>query len=94
MHIHVSCRKNYIRTPGVPPTSAEVSYRKTSTLSGGFNFGKDYFYCGCVITEREKKTKKSCNASCKNREVDKAVQQTIFDRKYDEWSKLKYTMLV
>ena len=58
MHVHVSCRKNYIRTPGVPSSSAEVSYRKPRTSSGGFIFRKDCFYCGCVITERGKKTKK------------------------------------
>ena len=52
-------------------------------LTGGFNFRKDCFYCGYVITGREKKTKKPCYVSCKNREVDKAVHQAIFDRKYD-----------
>ena len=86
MHVHVSCRKNYIRTPGVPSSSAEVSYRKPRTSSGGFIFRKDCFYCSCVITEREKKTKKSCNISCKNQEVDKAVHEDIFDIKDDEWS--------
>ena len=70
IHVHVSCRRNYIRTPGVPSSSAKVSYRKTRTSSG----------------EREKKTKKSCNVSCKIQEVDKAVHQAIFDRKNDKWS--------
>ena len=51
----------------------------------GFNFRKDCFYCGYAIREREKKTKKSYNVSCKNREVDKAVHQAIFDRKDNEW---------
>ena len=86
MHVQVSGRNNYTRTPGVPSSSAEVFDRKTRTSSGGFNFRKDCFYCGCIITERENKTKKSCNVSCKNREVDKAVHQTIFDRKDDECS--------
>ena len=54
MHVHVSCRKNYIRTPGVTSSSAEISYRKTRTSSGGFNFRKNCFYCGCVITEKRK----------------------------------------
>lgn len=35
------------------------------------NFGMDYFFWFYVIIEREKKIKKSCNTSCKNREVDK-----------------------
>ena len=86
MCAHVSCKKNHIRTPGVPSSSAEVSYRKSRTSSGGFNFRKDCFYCGCVIKEREKKTKKSVNVSCKNQDVDKAVRQVIFDRKDVEWS--------
>ena len=70
MHFHISCRKNYTRTLGVPSSSAEVFDRETRTSSGGFNFRKDCFYCGYLITEREKKTKKSCNVSCKNREID------------------------
>ena len=41
---------------------------------------------GYIITVREKETKKSCNVSCKNREVDKAVHQAIFHRKDDKWS--------
>ena len=41
-------------------------------------------YGVCVVTERERKTKKSCKVTCKNREVDKAVYQAIFDRKGDE----------
>ena len=53
MHVHVSCRKNYIRTPGVTSSSAEDSYRKTRTSFGGFNFRMDCFYCGCFITERK-----------------------------------------
>ena len=67
MHVHVSCRRNHIRTPLVLSSSAGVCYRKTRSSFGGFNFRKDCFYCGCVITAREKKTKKSCNVSCKNR---------------------------
>ena len=55
------------RIPAVPSSSEKVSYKKTRTSSGGFNFRKDSFYCGCVITDREKKTKKSCNVSRKNR---------------------------
>ena len=47
----------------VPSSGEEVSYKKTRTSSGGFNFRKESFYCGCVITDREKKTKKSCNVS-------------------------------
>ena len=39
-----------------------------------------------VSLQREKKTKKSRNVSCKNQEVDKAVHQAIFDKKDDEWS--------
>ena len=70
IHFHISCRKNYTRTLGVPSSSAEVFDRETRTSSGGFNFRKDCFYCGYLITEREKKTKKSCNVSCKNREID------------------------
>ena len=70
MHAH------HIRTPGVTSSSTEVSYKRPRTSSGGFNFGKDCFYYGCVITEREKKTKKSGNVFCENREVDKAVQQS------------------
>ena len=73
MHVHVSCRKNHIRTPGGPSSSAEDYYMKTRTLSGAFNIRKDCFYCGCVITERKRKTKKSCNVSHKKREVNKAV---------------------
>ena len=69
-----------------PSSSAEDYYMKTWTLSGAFNIRKDCFYCGCVITEREWKTKKSCNVSHKKREVNKAVHQAIFDKKDDEWS--------
>ena len=86
MHVLVTCRKNYIRTAGGPSSSAEDYYMKTRTLSGAFNIRKDCFYCGCVITEREWKTKKSCNVSHKKREVNKAVHQAIFDQKDDEWS--------
>ena len=86
MHFHVTCSKNYIRTPGGPSSSAEDYYRKTRTLSGAFNIRKDCFYCGCVITEREWKTKKSCNISHKKREVNKAVHEGIFGKKDDEWS--------
>ena len=73
-------------TEGAASSSAEVFNRKTTTSSGGFNFRKAYFYCGYLITEREKKTKKSCNVSCKKPEVDKAVRQAIYDRKDDEWA--------
>ena len=38
-----------------------------------------------VSLQREKKTKKSCNASCKNQKVDKAVHQAIYDREDGEW---------
>ena len=38
MHVHACCRKNYISTPGVTSSSAEVSYKKTRTSSGWFNF--------------------------------------------------------
>ena len=58
---------------------------KTRTSSGEVKFSNDCVSCGCPITEREKKTKKSCNVSCKNREVDKAVHQPIIDRIDDEW---------
>ena len=71
---NASCKKNHIRTPRVPSSRAEVSYRKPRTSSGGFN-RKGCFYCGCAITEREKKTKKSCNVSYKNQEVDKAANK-------------------
>ena len=36
---------------------------------------------GYIITVREKETKKSCNVSCKNREVDKAVHQLFLTEK-------------
>ena len=39
-----------------------------------------------VSLQRENKTKKSYNVSCKNREVDKAIHQAIIHRKDDEWS--------
>ena len=39
-----------------------------------------------VSLQREKKTKKSRNVSCKYQEVDKAVHPAIFDKKDDEWS--------
>ena len=64
----------------------QVSYRKKNTSPGGFNFGKDFLYCVCLVTGREKKTKKSCEVSCNNWEVDKAVDQAIVDRKADGWS--------
>ena len=85
MHVHISFRRNYTRTPRVPSSSTEASYRETRTSSGVFNFRKLCFFCGCLITEREKKTKKSCNVSSNKREVDKAVHQTVFDRNVDEW---------
>ena len=86
MQVHVRFRRNYTRTPAVPSRSTEVFDRKTRTSSGGFNFKKDCFYCGYVITDWEKKTKKSCDISCKKQEVIKAVHQAIFDKKNDEWS--------
>ena len=86
MYVYVSCRKNYTRTPGVHSSSTEVFDRKTKTSSEGLNFRKDCFYCGCVIKLRQNKTKKSCNVSCKNREVVKAVHKAIFDRKNDKLS--------
>ena len=52
----------------------------------GFNFHKDCFFCGCTITEREKQSKKMCYVSCKNREVDKAIEISISDRNKDEWA--------
>ena len=76
MHVHISCKKNYIRTPELPSSGAKVSYRKARTSSGGFNFRKDRFYCGCVITEREKKTKKSLMSLVR-------TERLIKD---DEWS--------
>ena len=82
MHVYISCRQNYIRTPEIPSSS----YRKLRTSSERFNFRKDCFYSSCVITKRKKKIKKSCNVSHKNQEVDKAVHQATFDRKYDKWS--------
>ena len=33
----------------------QVSYRKKNTSPGGFNFGKDFLYCVCLVTEREKR---------------------------------------
>ena len=79
-------QKNYTRTPGVTSGTAVVFDRKTRTSFGGFSFRKDCLYCGCFITVREKKTKKSFNVPCKNQEDDKAIHQAIFDRKDDEWS--------
>ena len=38
-----------------------------------------------VSLQRQKKTKKSCNVSCKNQKVDKAVHQAIYDREDGEW---------
>ena len=67
MHVYFRGRKNYTWTSGVPSSNAEVFDRKKRTLSRGFNFRKDCFYCGCVVIERKRKTKKSCNVSCKNR---------------------------
>ena len=43
MYVHVSCRTNYIRTPGVPSSSAEVSYRKTRTSSEGLTSERTVF---------------------------------------------------
>ena len=55
MNVHVSCKRNYIRKPGVTSSGAEVSYRKPSTSSVEFDFRKDSFYCNCIITDREKR---------------------------------------
>ena len=85
MIVYVSCRKNYIRTPGVPSSSQEVFTGKEGLHLEGLTPERT-FYSGCVITEREKKIKKSCNVSCEKREVDKVVHQGIFYRKDDEWS--------
>ena len=86
MHVNVSCKKNYTKKPEAPWSSTDVPDKKTRTSSGGFNFRKDCFYCGYAIMKRNKKTCKSCNVSCKNREVDKAVHQAIIDRGGDEWT--------
>ena len=53
MHVHVSYRKNYIRTPGVHSSRVAVFYRKTRASSGAFNFRKDCFCRCCVIKKRE-----------------------------------------
>ena len=50
MHVQISCRKNYIRTSGVLSSSAEVSYRKTRTSSGGLTVSTV-----AVFTYRERK---------------------------------------
>ena len=52
MHVHVSCGKNYIRTPGVTSSRLEVSYRKTKTSSGGFKKGLSLLWL-CHYRERK-----------------------------------------
>ena len=54
MRVHVSYRKNYIRTPGVHSSRVAVFYRKARASSGAFNFRKDCFCRCCVIKKRER----------------------------------------
>ena len=44
MHVHACCRKNYISTPGVTSSSAEVSYKKTRTSPDGSTSPWLYYY--------------------------------------------------
>ena len=74
MHVHVCYRKNYIRTPGVSPSSAEVFYRKARLHLDGLTSERTIFTV-VVLLQGEIKNEETCNASCKNREVDKAVHQ-------------------
>ena len=84
--VHIECWKNYIKRAGTEKNVTEIAKRKTRNSSVVFNFKKDCFYCGNCITEREKQTHKVCNVSCRHREVDKAIEKTIYDRNNDEWA--------
>ena len=88
VHVHKECRRIYTkkRKSDTANSDTGIPNVNTRTSSGGFNFKTHCFYCGCMVTEREKNYKKCCLVSCKNREVDKAVEQTIRDRGNDEWS--------
>ena len=46
--VHVSCRRNYTRTPGVTSSNSEVSYRKRSTSCGALHLRKDF---DCVMEQ-------------------------------------------
>ena len=96
MDVHVSCRRNYKRPPGVTSSSAEVSYRKTSTLSGAFDLRKDCFYCGCVITDRQKRKLRNHVMSPVRTEwlIKQSVKLSLTEKMISGPLKLKDAMLV
>ena len=96
MDVHVSCRRNYKRRPGVTSSSAKVSYRKTSTLSGAFDLRKDCFYCGCVITDRQKRKLRNHVMSPVRTEwlIKQSVKLSLTEKMMSGPLKLKDTMLV
>ena len=96
MDVHVSCRRNYKRRPGVTSSSAKVSYRKTSTLSGAFDLRKDCFYCGCVITDRQKRKLRNHVMSPVRTEwlIKQSVKLSLTEKMMSGPLKLKDAMLV
>ena len=96
MDVHVSCRRNYKRRPGVTSSSAKVSYRKTSTLSGAFDLRKDCFYCGCVITDRQKRKLRNHVMSPVRTEwlIKQSVKLSLTEKMISGPWKLKDAMLV
>ena len=96
MDVHVSCRRNYKRRPGVTSSSAKVSYRKTSTLSGAFDLRKDCFYCGCVITDRQKRRLRNHVMSPVRTEwlIKQSVKLSLTEKMISGPLKLKDAMLV
>ena len=96
MDVHVSCRRNYKRRPGVTSSSAKVSYRKTSTLSGAFDLRKDCFYCGCVITDRQKRKLRNHVMSPVRTEwlIKQSVKLSLTEKMISGPLKLKDAMLV
>ena len=94
MHVHVSCRKNYTRTPGVPASSAEIFDRKTMTASRGLNFIKDCFYCGYVITERKKKTNHVISLVITERLIKQSTKLSLAEKMMSAPLKLREALVL
>ena len=79
MHVHVSCRNNYIKIPGVPSRKFLTGKQKVHPDS---LTSERTVLTLFVLLHREKRKLRNHVMSL----VDKAVHQAIFDSKDDEWS--------
>ena len=93
MHVQVSCGKNYIRTPGVTSSSAEVSYRKTKTSSGGFKKGLFLLWL-CHYREKRKLRNHVMPLVRTKRLIKQSIKQSMTEKMVSGPLKLKDAMLM